>query len=170
MPFDIGAALRILRRHYILIGTVTIAFLALGLVYIMTTPASYTATATVLIDAQRLKLFRDDSMFEGTVLNNSIVESEIQILTSRKITEDVVRTLNLTENPTFMRPPRGLFDTAMGQISGFITSLTQSKKDKAGDPLDAASDRLGDNIKALRAGNSYVLQISYTSNDPALSA
>jgi len=170
MPFDIGAALRILRRHYILIGTVTVAFLALGLVYIMTTPASYTATATVLIDAQRLKLFRDDSMFEGTVLNNSIVESEIQILTSRKITEDVVRTLNLTENPTFMRPPRGLFDTAMGQISGFITSLTQSKKDKAGDPLDAASDRLGDNIKALRAGNSYVLQISYTSNDPALAA
>ncbi|MBM6593256.1 Wzz/FepE/Etk N-terminal domain-containing protein [Microvirga pudoricolor] len=170
MPFDIGAAFRTLRRHYILIGSITLGFLVAGLVYILTTPPSYTATATVLIDAQRLKLFRDDALFEGSLLNNSVVESEIQILSSRKVTEDVVRTLNLMENETFMRPPRGLLESAIAHVSGFISNLTQGKREKTGDLMDTASDRLRDNTKALRAGMSYVLQVSYTSHSPALAA
>ncbi len=170
LPLDLRAILGFLRRRFFLIAGAAVACLVFGLIFLLTTPPSFTAVATMIIDAKRVELFRNDSMFEGTTLNNSVVESELQVLGSRKVAEDVVRTMDLSNNDTFMNPPRSIILSTIGGVRGFLTSLVSDQPEKTGDRFQAAVERLRDGMSASRIGQSYVIQVTYTGSDPALSA
>src|SRR5579872_1366046 len=74
--------LEFLRRQYPVIAIAAGIVIALGFVYLLTTPPKYTATATLLIDAKKVQLFQQQSMFADMPVDASTVESQVEILKS----------------------------------------------------------------------------------------
>ena len=50
------------RQYQVIVFALSVA-LGLGLIYILTTPPSYTATASVIIDTNKMQLFGQQSIF-----------------------------------------------------------------------------------------------------------
>src|ERR1700690_3647243 len=67
------------RRQYPVIG------FALAIIYVMTTPPSFTATTTMLIDAKRVQLFQQSSMVNDLPIDAATVESQVEALKSETI-------------------------------------------------------------------------------------
>ena len=103
-----------LRRQYRVIALAVAIVVAMGFIYLLTTPPSYTATATMLIDTKKVQLFQQQSMFSDMPIDASAVESQVEILKSENIALAVIKKLNLTEDPEFVRPGGGLIGTLLG--------------------------------------------------------
>ena len=146
--------------HVFLIGP-AIA-IAIGLLYLLITPAHYTATATLLIDSSTLRVLQSQLQPQGDIpLDTLQVGSQVEILGSRKIALAVIKDLNLAEDPEFIDSGTGI----MGLLSraGFNAS---SKVDKEQRAIDEFLGRRS----ISRGERTYALNISYTSRSPALAA
>ncbi|MFT4115674.1 polysaccharide biosynthesis tyrosine autokinase [Bradyrhizobium sp.] len=134
--------------------------LAVGAVYIFTTPPSFTSHAMLLIDSSKLRVLQGQEAPLGDIpIDTSQVETQVEILKSEGIGLSVIKDLNLTQDPEFtgvgggvLGVVRGLFaapdvksDTALtrGALGTFLSQRTVS-----------------------RVGRTYVLDIGFTSLDP----
>jgi polysaccharide biosynthesis transport protein len=71
----------LIRRQYRVILVVPAAVLAIGLLYLLVTPAQYTATATLLIDSTTLRVLQNQLQPQGDVpLDTLQVGSQVEIL------------------------------------------------------------------------------------------
>lgn len=150
------------RRQYRLIGIVAALFVAIGSIYVFTTPPRYTATATMLIDTQNGHLFQQQSMFSElpVAIDTGTVDSQVQILKSEKIALTVIKKLHLTKDPEFVGSRGGL----LGAIFGAIDSLFAAPAP----PSDFALTRRAVNtfssrLNVQRVGLTYVISISFQS-------
>ncbi|QGP80864.1 GumC family protein [Sphingobium sp. CAP-1] len=152
----------VLRRHrIILFVTMALCLLAGALFILMSTP-DYRATASVEVEdvpagaagagaaAQRASAPGD---------TESMMQTELEVLRSRALAEDVARDLALVGTPTF-------FD-GMGQPrpTEGVGSLSQRQVEQ-----DLVVRLLRDNLEVDLPGKSRVLRISFVSADPVLSA
>src|ERR1700691_538234 len=83
-----------IRRQYPVVIFATAIVIALGVVYVFTTPPRYTATATLLIDTKKVQLFQQQSMFNDLSIDTATVESQVEILKSESIALAVIKTLH----------------------------------------------------------------------------
>ena len=88
--------------------------IAMGVIYLLTAPPSFTATATMLIDTKKIQLFQQQSMFNDIPIDASSVESQVEILKSETIALAVIKHLHLTEDPEFVGSGGGLIGTLLG--------------------------------------------------------
>ena len=86
-----------LRRQYRVIGLAVAIVVTMGFIYLLTTPSSYTATATMLIDTKKVQLFQQQSMFSEMPIDAGSIESQVEILKSENIALAVIKRLNLTD-------------------------------------------------------------------------
>src|SRR5438270_124618 len=90
------------RRQYLIFLIVPLAAIAIGLIYLLVTPAQYTATATLLIDSSTLRVLQNQLQPQGDVPLDALqVGSQVEILASRKLGLAVVKNLNLADDPEF---------------------------------------------------------------------
>src|SRR4051812_25254234 len=88
------------RRQYRVILIVPAVAIAIGLLYLLVTPSQYTATATLLIDSSTLRVLQNQLQPQGDIpLDTLQVGSQVEILASRKLGLDVVRSLKLADDP-----------------------------------------------------------------------
>ena len=73
--FAFQSALESIQRQYLVIAFTAAILIAMGLIYLFTTPPSYTATATMIIDTKRVQLFQQQSMFTDLPVDTGAVES-----------------------------------------------------------------------------------------------
>ncbi len=73
------------RRRYIPIVASLLACFLGGLFYLMTTPAEYTAQASLLIDTRKLSIFDEGNVFEDSAPSAGAVETQVQLLQSGEI-------------------------------------------------------------------------------------
>ena len=111
-----------IRRQYRVIVFAAAIMIALGFIYLLTAPPSYTATATMLIDTKKVQLFQQQSMFNDLPIDASSVESQVEILKSETIALGVIKQLHLTDDPEFVRPSGGLIGTLFGLVTGLFAS------------------------------------------------
>src|SRR5258708_3736151 len=98
-----------IRRQAQVFVVVPAATIALGLLYLLITPAQYTATATLLIDSSTLRVLQNQLQPQGDIpLDTVQVGSQVEILGSEKIALAVIRELNLAEDPDFVKTGRAL--------------------------------------------------------------
>ena len=158
------------RRQYPVIGFVLAIAIALGFVYVMTTPPSFTATTTMLIDAKRVQLFQQSSMINDLPIDAATVESQVEILKSETIAEAVIEKLHLVNDPEFVSPGGGL----VGTLLNFVTSLFSSGETADGDSDFAlkrkAVGTFEHNLAIRRVGLTYVVTISFQSLSPVRAA
>jgi capsular exopolysaccharide synthesis family protein len=139
----------------------------LGLIYLATATPRYTATTSLLIETRKLAIFSEGDLFGEAAMSNANLETQVQLLLSGKIAETVVRKLDLIHDAAFMNPPTGL----IGTIAGKVAVLVRGPAPIAGAPSDEnmevarAASILRSGLRVQRAGLSYVINVSYTSED-----
>jgi succinoglycan biosynthesis transport protein ExoP len=150
------------RRQYQILLIGPAVAIAIGLIYLLVTPAQYTATTTLLIDGSALRVLQNQSQPTGDIpLDTLQVGSQVEILASRKIALAVIKELNLADDPRFIEKGSGI--TSLFWRSSFDAS---SKEDREQRALDELLARRG----ISRGERTYALYISYTSRNPELAA
>ncbi|MBM0204183.1 hypothetical protein JNW90_14495 [Micromonospora sp. STR1s_5] len=128
--------------------------LVLGLCYVSITPRSYVATAKLLIEPQKApQLVLQNSGFLDLTINNSQVESQVEVLRSDRISMAVVSRLGLIDDPEFKprsfwgRPPPDEVLPADRQLQTAVAIFNQR-------------------VDIRRINQSYMIQISFRSESP----
>jgi succinoglycan biosynthesis transport protein ExoP len=152
------------RRQFPIFVFITSCCLALGLVYLFTTPPSFTSHAMLLIDSSKLRILQQQEAPVADVpIDAAQVETQVEILKSENIGLSVVKDLKLAEDHEFVGSGSGLL--------GWITGLFSSAKLQSDTKLDRAA--LGSFLakrSVARVARTYVLDIGFTSLSAARSA
>jgi polysaccharide biosynthesis transport protein len=190
----LGLILRMIkRRKWLLIFTIAVVPL-LALVATMNMTPRYTASTDVVVEPQQVQIAKIESLLTQTAPSGEVIASQIEILSSRALGAKVIERLQLYRLPEFnsdLRPPNRI-DRAIDSVTGLAqrglgTLLSRSDGDatgKTGDD-DAGEDLrepdlevdqaavLSEYLSALSVevrGNSQVLEVAFTSEDPELAA
>ncbi len=171
---DLDGFLRALRRQRnVLLSAAMLAILA-GVLWLLYATPLYTADALVLIDNRRIHAVQDsyDSQAQTPELAASLIDSQVEIVKSVKLANNLVHRLNLLEDARFNPPASASLFLRVRQaiIDLFSRSITGKRAAAPDNPdeirLRRAADILRKNVDPRRVGRTMVLQISYTSSDP----
>jgi succinoglycan biosynthesis transport protein ExoP len=147
-----------IRRRCKLIVLTTIPGTALAIASLAIVPTKYDATATMLLDKQRVNFFTNQSVVsELSLETNAAVEGQLEVLKSDAIARAVIKKLNLESDPDFaVSPPRSGFFAALG--IGNSTPLTQEKLD------NQLVELFAKNRTICRLGPSLAIEVSFQSH------
>jgi hypothetical protein len=94
-----------------------------ALFHYATSPKTYEASATLLIEEQRAELEQEISAALPTARNDTSMLNEMQILASLQVASDVVTALDLTDNPAFLNPPSSLLSQTVAGAKASVRAL-----------------------------------------------
>lgn len=165
----IGQKLR--RRWPWLAGSVALC-IALAVTYVVTATPVYTANGSILIDP-RVGSSPDNraDMMPGLLMSDALtVDSELRVLVSREVTARAVRALKLGETGPVPVSRRKAFTTWIGlaptgEENANLSAAVLDERHK-----EAVRRSFVRGLKVERAGDSFVLDISYTAPSVAYSA
>lgn len=177
-PIDLKKLFSIFRRRFKLFVAIALTVVVIAIVMTARATPMFTATANVTINTRQSNVVDAQAVLSGLTADSSVVDTEVEILGSRHLTERVVDALNLQEDPEFngaLRPPgaaasliggvKGLFGAAAPQVAkARLDDVARQKQKEA--VVDAVRGRLG----IRRAGLTYVMNVSFSSEDPAKAA
>jgi succinoglycan biosynthesis transport protein ExoP len=132
---------------------------ALGLVYLLTTPSSYTAVATMVLELRKGSAFQQQQLLG---VDTTAVGTQVDILTSENVSHAVIRALNLTEDPEFIGPRTGPL-SAIFNLFPSTFGPSESHEQRALARFDA-------NRTVRRLPLTYTMEISFRSLDPQKAA
>ena len=136
--------------------------------YLHATPSSYTAAATIILDPKRATSAGDaGSPITAPALDTAQAESQIQVIRSERLLSTVFDALELANSPELRPGPPGLkarITEAVGRLAGQNRAV---RSDENSD-VAAAYNNFADRVGARRIGQSYVIEVSYTSGDPTV--
>ncbi|HXY59941.1 MAG TPA: polysaccharide biosynthesis tyrosine autokinase [Methylocystis sp.] len=160
-------------RRWKFIATVAIVVMVLAFLAMLTIAPRYTATAQVLLEPRKEKIFGPEQILPELNLETGNVDSQLSVIQSINLLRRVVENEKLTQDPEFGATTRA------GLLS-FLFDLFQSEEadKKAADKPDGliAPDvlrsigRLRNALEVTRVNRTYVLAIAVTSVDPVKAA
>lgn len=159
--------LDVIRHQFPTIVAIISASLILALLYLFTEAPQFTSTASIVIDTRKVQLFQQQSMLGDVAPDSASVETQVEILKSENISLAVIRDLHLTEDPEFL----GNGGSLIGSIGNFFSDLFSSGRAGSEFRLQRkALQRFESNRTIKRLGLTYVMEIGFTSRDPAKAA
>jgi capsular exopolysaccharide synthesis family protein len=178
---DLLAILR--RRRWVILSTILVLTTLAVFVGLQITP-KYTAKALVMIDPRQSKVVNVEQVLQGLGTDASTVETQIKVLKSRDLADRIMQKLALFDDPEFNRAlDRQPGDPALTVDGPFAAALGWLPKEWliatgfAEEPLgmvadakpalerEAAVDRFDKSLKVTQEGRSYVIGLSFTSED-----
>jgi capsular exopolysaccharide synthesis family protein len=177
-------AKRLWRRRWLIIA-ITVLGAVLSAVWVLQITPKYTSSAQLLIDPRGPRAFQTDTpVMPGMVMDRETIESEIQLLASRRLVGNLVDKLRLIEDPEFnpTLPDESSEIGAMlagliAPIGDWLRSLTRMTGDGMATRLDAnmvarsrTVDEVAEALAVVRVGQSRVLSVTFTSRDPIRAA
>jgi succinoglycan biosynthesis transport protein ExoP len=156
-----------LRRQLLTILTVAALVMALALVYLLTTPPSFTALATMIIDTHRVNVFQQESIIGDLPVDTAAVESQVEVLRSENIALSVIKDLHLTEDPEFTGQGGGLLGNLVALASAWIGSEPQSSEFEL---TRRAARAFAERLAVRRVGLTYIIEISFRAYSPQRAA
>ena len=174
-PFGVGATdgvdlrelLRIARRRGSLVTVLGFLAALVGAVYALQLTPLYTAKAILLIDTQQKNIIDAEAVVSGIGRDNSALDSELELIQSYDVAKRVVTKLKLEEQlkiePTELSLVRQLIDLALSREAAPEPDLSDNSTDKV---IRAVAK----DVSVSRKGWTYVVDIQYTSENPALAA
>ncbi|MFN7533472.1 MAG: GumC family protein, partial [Brevundimonas sp.] len=158
-------------------ASVLLALVVTAIITLRATPM-FTATANLIIDRQQQQVVDTQAVLSGLPADSSTVDTEVEVLRSRQLAERVVDTLNLTQDPEFnsrLAPP-GPISSVIDGVSVFLgaaapdAARAQLSAEAAALEKERVVDVVLDRLSIRRAGLTYVMNVSFTSEDPAKAA
>lgn len=193
---DVFSVLAALNRHrlIILIGTVlgTIVSIFLG----MQGVPKYTSTAQVLVERTNRQVINLNEGEQDAPVDAEAIETEIQVLNSRSLIEQIITDLDLAFEPGFWPQDgdseggssfSGLIRDAVawlpdnlggssGQADSGLEAAALEAQPAAGGPrntvpsLNTLVKQFRDNLDVYREGDAYILSVSFTALRPETAA
>lgn len=173
---DLRRLLTVFRRRLRLFAAVGAAVLLAAILLTLQATPKYTATANVMLDTRQEKVTNVEEVLSGLPADSSTVDTEVEVLKSRQLAERVVTALKLDQDPEFnpaVRKPEGL-----GAVLGGVASLfgAATPADAKLSPIaqqkahEKVVDAVLDGLSVKRAGLTYIINVSYESENPAKAA
>lgn len=182
---DLMRIFAVARRRWPVLLLGLLAGLLLGIAYAATATPVYTASAHISVGSADAENARELSGVSGVRLDEDQITTEIQVLRSEQIAARVVTALDLVQDPAFLSEPR----TGPGRAAEGVKALLRlaaaaavswvqdeppaiplTPQELAEAARQDAVSLLRDNVSVRQVQRSRVLQITYTSVSPALSA
>jgi capsular exopolysaccharide synthesis family protein len=145
---DFRAILAIFRRHQWLFVAVATLIMAAVVAYTLTRPRLYTASAAVLVQPQQVNVLKDQD--PDTDTSSSQIDTELEIIGSREMSERVVLAEKLRADPEFNTPA--------------------SKAGQETDRRQAVIEAVHNRTSVRRSGLTRVIQVSFTAGNPQKAA
>jgi len=175
---DLMELFRALWRGKGTIVLATIAAIVIGVYYAFVLAApQFRSDAVLTLEARNKQVVDIESVVSGVSTEDQALNTEIEILLSRRILGRLVDALGLVEDPEFngsLRPPSAL-DRARDFVTGLIPAGPEADGEADGEKADLKAPR-DRTIAALRRAlsasvkrNTYVFTISATTGDPGKS-
>jgi succinoglycan biosynthesis transport protein ExoP len=166
------------RRLRTLIGVAALVFALVVLITFQMTP-KFTAVSEIMIDPQQSQVIDFEAVMSGLSADSAVVDTEVQVISSRSMAEAVAVRLNLVADPEFngdLVTPEGLA-AWIANTKSFIRSLVPTQinertsfEDVELRTLEATTDAVLDNLSVRRSGLTYIIDISFTSEHPRRAA
>ena len=172
----LGDILAMLRRHVVLIIALTVVGTGLAAVTAWTTAPTYEAMSTVLVDPRKTTIVKNAEVVSELPADTPTVESEVELLSSKTTMAQVIERLNLRNDPEFNRERiRTKLLRMIGLKSAQPAQQPQAPQnhevDAANDPdRDEILELFARSVKVGRRRNTYLLEVSATSQDPVQAA
>ena len=172
---DLRAVLAIIRRRLRLALSIgLLVFIACLLSTVRAAPL-YTATASVMIDTRREQVVPSQAVLSDLTPDAATVESEVEVLKSRQLADRVVSALHLERDPEFN--PALAAPSLMARIKTGLRNLLASPapsevtaEQAAQATRDGVVDRVRSRLVIKRVGGAYVMNLGFSSVDPAKAA
>ena len=162
------------RRIGLFFATLLLISSLITLATLQSTPI-YTSTASLLIDLQERNLFDLESALTGNAPDAGAIETEVEIIRSRALANKVVDKLNLDSDPEFnvtLQEP-GAISNILDWFSALVpspilenTSVTSPQETEH----DHVVGQVLEELRVARKGNTYVLNVSFESENAQKSA
>lgn len=160
------------RRLRLMAGVALLVLLAVVLYTFQLTPR-YTATANVMLDTRKENVVDINAVMSGLPADSSMVDSEVQVLKSRSLAEKVVDEQKLLQDPEF--------NSALAKPGPLKSLLSLGRSaapvaPSAADPVlaqrrrQAVVDRVMGRLTVKRAGLTYLIDVSFESEDATKAA
>lgn len=133
--------------------------------YLHTTPSLYTATATIILEPKRTGNISNDSTNTAPplLLDSAQAESQIQVIRSERLLSSIFDSLDHDSLVEFYPVERSIKDI----IFGFMNKSNPEKDhSEVRNSKLSAFNNFSNRVIARRVGQSYVIEISFTSNNP----
>ena len=156
--------LRILgRRRTTIILIMVLSFLS-AIAYLATTPPRFTATTVMVLDTNHMQLFAEQG---GDAVDQAAVESQVETIKSEKVTSQVIKKLDLTNDPEFKPSPPSLINRAFGYFDSFFSVPDPKTHDDTPDDaaMRTATHILNSCLKVTHLARTYNVEIAVTTLD-----
>lgn len=153
---DLFDILRIFVKRKKLIALMIAVPVVLGLIYLETRPDNYVATASVILEDQNVNVAEFQDLLAGMKFDNLTVPTQVRVISSPDLMRETVTRMGIY-----------LADRKRLAID------PQHYVDENGDKTDAGYDVLkqfGKSLSVRQQGTSRIIEISFSSPDPELSA
>jgi succinoglycan biosynthesis transport protein ExoP len=157
----------IVKRHFRVFLILITSSMMLALLYLFTTPPSFTAHGTMVIDTRKVQVLQQQSVLGEATVDSGMVHTQIEILKSPNISLSVIKDLRLTEDPEFVGGSGGL----LGAAFTLITKLLASDEPLSDVQLTQRALSAFESRRAVsRVGQTYVMEIAFQSLEPSKAA
>ncbi|MFK4577974.1 AAA family ATPase [Bradyrhizobium ottawaense] len=166
----IKLALVFLRRQYLVIIVTAALVTAASLVYLRLVPRTYAAQVQVLFENPRAQFLQKQSLLSEPIVDITQIETQLQIIKSQATAAAVIKQLKLSDHPDF-KENRPLQSWLLGWLRRWRSNPSEAAQSATPDqPSEAAIASFLDRLSAGRVGYSRVIEVNFTSSDPALAA
>lgn len=173
---DIRRIVATFRRRLKLFAAIYMLVFVAVFVWTARATPEYTATANVMLDTRAQRVVESEAVLSGLPPDSATVDTEVEILRSRQLAERVVSALNLEKDPEFnpsLRKPSGLQAIKKGVKDLFRQAPEKPRQPTAMDAQllrQQVVDTMLGRLQVRRVGLTYVMDVSFTSKDPAKAA
>lgn len=183
---DLREVWRKLWRGRRLIILVTVFGTLLGVAAALQFTPTFTAASTIMLETRQPQVFEAEAVLPSLVVDEDIIEGEIEVIYSRELARQVAARLDLTDNPEFnpdlqTENEGGWLSIATSWAAQVETKLREIAGDSGTEQVEATSDAnaraqrqvvdaLIENLEVGQIGESPVIRVSYTSENPRTAA
>jgi capsular exopolysaccharide synthesis family protein len=158
--------IQFLRRRWLIVASVVILCLVAGAAVAYMTQKSYTAIAHILFTPPREKTIGSEGSLLQSPLDAAALESQISLILSSILLQQVVEGEGLAQDPEFVGRPAGSILARLRSYFETPGTGAVTPESEVGQAIMALRQRLA----VSRVANSYGVTISMTSEDPAKAA
>ena len=157
---DLQALWWMLVRNRVLMAVIMLVALVIGAVSIWLPEPVYTGQATIQIEPQTARILGTENITPdmGASENNRMLQTQVDLMSSRATAEHVTRQLNLRNDPQFLKDA-GLDDQPAGPARDAMAAYTLQQKLSVSSPRDtrliAVQYDDHDPVRAARIANSF---------------
>lgn len=161
----IGSSLH--QRRY-LASITFILVIALAFVFISLVPAKYTATAIILIDPRQQTVIQSEDVLPGIGSDPAAVESQVELLRSAAVSPPLLQKHSVYSDPEFNKS--SISTRLIALLNSDAQASTPNSSLQTIGSRNKAINAYENNLYVRRRGLTYVLDVSFTSEDPRKAA